>query len=81
MRTTVTLDDDVFAKVKDLCTRTGESFRVALNRLLRAGLLAAKPRPPRKPFRVKARSLGLQPGVQLDNVAEILEQIGGPGHP
>jgi hypothetical protein len=35
MRTTVTLDDDVAALIESERARTGESFRVAVNRLLR----------------------------------------------
>jgi len=37
MRTTVTLDDDVAALIESERTRTGESFRTAINRLLRRG--------------------------------------------
>jgi hypothetical protein len=37
MRTTVTLDDDVAALIESERARTGESFRTALNRLLRRG--------------------------------------------
>ena len=37
MRTTVTLDDDVAALIESERARTGESFRTAVNRLLRRG--------------------------------------------
>ncbi len=37
MRTTVTLDDDVAALVESERARTGESFKTAINRLLRRG--------------------------------------------
>ncbi len=37
MRTTVTLDDDVAALIESERARTGESFRTAINRLLRRG--------------------------------------------
>ena len=37
MRTTVTLDDDVAALIDAERARTGESFREAINRLLRRG--------------------------------------------
>jgi hypothetical protein len=80
MRTTTTLDDDVFAKLRAICGRTGESFRVVLNRLLRAALAARTDRRPKEPFRVRARRLGSRPGVALDNVAELLEGLDGPTH-
>jgi hypothetical protein len=37
VRTTVTLDDDVAALIESERARTGESFRQAVNRLLRRG--------------------------------------------
>lgn len=37
MRTTVTLDDDVAALIESERARTGETFRSAINRLLRRG--------------------------------------------
>lgn len=55
MRTTVTLDDDVAALIENERARTGESFRAAVNRLLRrgarAGPPAASPPLPRLPGR------------------------------
>jgi len=43
MRTTITLDDDVAALIEGERARTGESFRAAVNRLLRRGARAALP--------------------------------------
>ena len=80
MRTTLTLDDDVAAKLNDLCRRTGESFKAALNRVLRDGLNVPKSQKPQKPFRVRARALGLRKGVRIDNIGELLESLDGPGH-
>jgi hypothetical protein len=37
MRTTITLDDDVAALIESERAQTGESFRAAVNRLLRRG--------------------------------------------
>jgi len=37
MRTTITLDDDVEALIQSERAHTGESFRAAVNRLLRRG--------------------------------------------
>lgn len=80
MRTTLTLDDDVAAKLKDICRRTGESFKAAVNRALRDALSIRKSQRPAEPFRVRARALDLRPGVRLDNVAELLDEFDGPGH-
>jgi len=43
MRTTITLDDDVAALIESERARTGESFRSAVNRLLRRSARAAGP--------------------------------------
>jgi hypothetical protein len=43
MRTTITLDEDVVALIESERARTGESFRSAVNRLLRR---SARPAPP-----------------------------------
>ena len=46
MRTTVTLDDDVAALIESERARTGESFRTAINRLLRRGTRQTSPTGP-----------------------------------
>ena len=79
MRTTLTLDDDVAAKLKAAVRRSGKPFRDVVNETLRRGL--AVPRAARAPFRIQARSLGgTRPGVQIDNVGDLLEQIEGSRH-
>lgn len=81
MRTTVTLDEDVAAKLKAEARRSGKPFKAALNEALRRGLLARKPPTPRQPFRVRARELGAtRPGVNLDDIAGLLERIEGESH-
>jgi hypothetical protein len=78
MRTTLTLDDDVAAKLKAEARRAGRPFRDIVNETLRRGLASRQAAVPRKPFKVKARDLGLKPGLSLDNVAELLDQVEGP---
>jgi predicted transcriptional regulator len=81
VRTTLTLDDDVAAKLQSQARRSGRTFRAVVNEALRRGLMAASPRVDRPPFVVKARDLGaVRPGLKLDNVGELLEQVEGPGH-
>jgi plasmid stability protein len=78
VRTTLTLDDDVAAKLRERARRTGQSFRAVVNDTLRQGLNAKRALVPDRPFKVKARSLGLRPGLSYDNVADLLEQLEGP---
>jgi hypothetical protein len=56
MRTTVTLDPDVEAKLKTTMRERGISFKAALNDALRTGLDA--PASPAKPFKMKTAPLG-----------------------
>ena len=79
MRTTLTLDEDVAHKVKAEVRRSGRSFKQVVNELLRRELNkpAVKELPP---FKVKARPLGERPGLNYDNISELLEQIEGPDY-
>jgi hypothetical protein len=81
MRTTLTLDEDVAAKLKSIARRSGRAFRSVVNDALRRGLARPPASPAREPFTVNARDLGaLQPGLSVDNVAALLERVEGPLH-
>ena len=81
MRTTLTLDDDVAAKLKAESRRTGRPFRDVVNESLRRGLANRRGTASRQLFRATARDLGnLRPGLSLDNVAELIEQVEGALH-
>lgn len=79
MRTTITLDEDVAAKVRAEMRKTGRGFKETVNDLIRRGLLRSEQVRPKR-FVVKARDLGLMPGYELDNIGLLLEQLEGPGH-
>ncbi|HEX9436466.1 MAG TPA: CopG family transcriptional regulator [Candidatus Limnocylindria bacterium] len=68
MRTTVTLDPDVAAKLRRLARERGVSFKEAINGTLRAGLGA---RAVARPYRTPARALGLRPGIDLNKALSI----------
>ena len=78
MRTTLTLDDDVAAALRQEVRRSGKSFKKTVNELLRLGLQAARAMRPTKPFVVRARALGVHPGLDYDNVGTLLDEIEGP---
>jgi hypothetical protein len=80
MRTTLTLDEDVAARVKDEMRRSGASFKDTIDRLLRLGLEAARQRPELPPFRVRPRPLQPRAHLDYDNIGELLEQAEGPWH-
>lgn len=81
MRTTLTLDDDVAAKLKAESRRAGRPFREIVNETLRRGLASRHTTSQRRPFAITARDLGkLKPGLSLDNVAELIERVEGALH-
>jgi len=81
VRTTLTLDDDVAEKLKAEAHRKRVPFRDVVNETLRQGLATRRIARPKQPFRVVTRDLGRhQPGVDLDNVGELLDRIEGPRH-
>jgi Arc/MetJ family transcription regulator len=73
MRTTLTLDDDVAAKIERLRKTRNESLRDLVNEALREGLKSlAAPKGKGVPFRTEAVDLGRCLVGNVDNVAEVL---------
>jgi len=78
MRTTLTLDEDVAAKLRAESRRAGRPFREIVNETLRRGLASRRVARERQSFKITARDLGdLKPGLSLDNVAELVEHVEG----
>jgi hypothetical protein len=77
MRTTINLDEDVLQKSRELAARLNRPFRAIVNEALRRGLLEVEKPTRRRPCRTKARPLGLRPGINLDNIHELLAQVEG----
>jgi len=81
MRTTLTLDDDVAAKLKAEQSRAGLPFKEIVNETLRRGLASRRAAARRHAFTVTARDLGaLKPGLSLDNIGDLVEQTEGSLH-
>jgi hypothetical protein len=80
VRTTLTLDEDIAAKLKAESRKTGRPFRDTVNACLRAGLTRRKQGDSARPFRVKARDMGLRPGINIDKVSALLDELEGHAH-
>ena len=80
MRTTLTLEKDVAARLKGEARKSGKSFKQVVNEALRQGLAARRSAKKIPPFRVHPFKMGLRPGLSYDCVGELLEQIEGPGY-
>ncbi len=73
MRTTITLDPDVAARLRSLARERGISFKAAVNSVLRRGLSEGEGSA--RPFRVKPRPLSLRPGLDLDKALALATQL------
>jgi hypothetical protein len=68
VRTTVTIDPDLVAKIRALSKEQGISFKEAFNRVLRAGLGAEGKG---RPYKLRPRAMRLRPGIDLDRAMRL----------
>lgn len=80
VRTTLTLEDDVAAGLREVARQSGNSFKRVVNDVIRMGLNSRQALGPRRRFVVKAHDTRVRPGVELDCAAALIEQIEGPMH-
>jgi hypothetical protein len=78
VRTTLTIDEPLSILVEEEMKRTGESFKITINRLIEKGLSASKENV-EEPYVVKPFPIALQAGMNYDNISELLDQLDGPG--
>jgi Ribbon-helix-helix protein, copG family len=69
VRTTLTLDDDIAARIKDLARERGISFKEAINETLRGGL--GKAHGSRRRYRLPTYDMGLRPGIDLEHALRL----------
>ena len=79
-RTTITLDEDVRAKLEAEMRKSGRSFKETVNETLRVGLQSRQKSVVSKPFKVRPKAMGLKPGYSYDKVWELIEQVEGPDY-
>ena len=73
MRTTLTLDDDLAAELKQQARERDVPFKHVVNETLRAGLAAKSPAA--RPYRMHPRELGVRPGIDLDRALELAAEL------
>lgn len=73
MRTTVTLDPDVAARLRRLAAERGASFKATLNAALRAGLDAG--RSSGQQFEEHTTDLGILPGIDLTKALRLASEL------
>lgn len=80
MRTTISLDDDVAAKLRAEVRKSGRPFKQVVNETLRSGFAAQTQVEKLPPFKIQEHELfRLRPGFNYDKVEDVFDQLDGPG--
>jgi hypothetical protein len=81
MRTTLTLDDDVAARLRHAVRTRRRPLKAVVNDALRAGLAAMEKRAPaQKPYRTTGFNLGPSLVGSFDNIEEVVSRVEGERH-
>jgi hypothetical protein len=75
MRTTVTLDDDLAERLRQLAHRRRLPFREVLNSAVRAGLDASRVPPAEEAYEVQTFHSALRPGVDPARLNQLLDDL------
>ncbi len=76
MRTTLTIDDEIAGRLKEIAYRTGKSFKSVVNDSLRAGISRRPDSPAPKSYRVNPVAMGEVVGpYNLDKALLLADRI------
>lgn len=76
MRTTLTLDDDLAKRLRELAGQRGRSFKEVTNEAIRRGLAAGDPQVEGvEPFRVEPKACGFRTGVDTLKLNQIYDDL------
>lgn len=73
MRTTITLEDGLAARLRERALERNLSFKAVVNDAIRAGLDDSGPEP--EPFRVHARPMGVKAGVDVTKALQLAADL------
>jgi hypothetical protein len=74
VRTTITLEDDVYNRIREESAKSSKSVKEVINDAIRSGLSAPKGK---RTFGVTPRDLGFLPGLNYDKISDLLDYIDG----
>lgn len=75
MRTTLTIEDQLSAALKEAAHKSGKPFKQVVNEVMRKGLLALD-RPAGRPYRMNPASMGsVGAGLNLDKALELADAL------
>jgi hypothetical protein len=76
MRTTLTLDDDLAERLREIARQGDRSFKEVTNEVIRRGLSVGEDQVEGvAPFRVEASECGLKPGVDPHKLNQIYDEL------
>lgn len=75
MRTTLTLDEDLAARLRAEAARQGLPFEQVVNRVIRLGLRTSAPTGERARFETLPRGLGLRPGIHPGRLNQLADEL------
>lgn len=75
VRTTVTLDKDAERLLRAAMHSRHKSFKETLNDAIRSGLGAKPPTQKRPRFSIKARPMGLRPGIDPTGLNKLIDDL------
>jgi hypothetical protein len=75
MRTTLTLEQDLAKKLKDLAHRRGQTFKQTLNEVVRRGLMAQADLPMAPRYTVEPHRGGFRPGIDRGKLNQLVDQL------
>ena len=76
MRTTLTVEDDLVRRLKELARTSGRSFKEVVNETIRRGLsLGEGPAPDLPPFTVRPRKCGFRSGIDPARLNQLYDEM------
>jgi plasmid stability protein len=79
MRTTITLDDDVAARLQIKARKSGRPFKAVVNEAIRTGLAVEDQAKGLPPFKIRQQQLlRLKRGPNYDKVEELFDELDTP---
>ncbi|HEY3452934.1 MAG TPA: hypothetical protein VGK67_41715 [Myxococcales bacterium] len=75
MRTTLTLEPDLAAKLKEFAHQKRISFKEAVDTVLRRGFAAQETSRRKQPYRIRTFKSGLRPGIDPTKLGRIADEL------
>jgi len=77
MRTTLTLDEDVAQRTKELAVKLKKPFKEVLNEALRKGLAEVEKPLKCRQYRTYPHAMDLREEFSIDNIQDLISQVEG----